>query len=133
MFRLLEIPCDAQGIKHKEPGKSEADLLEYIETYFQSGVTDPTQHIRQTSLPPIYFQHAGHSLTIIGFERLRNGAKQLLVFDPSFHDSSYMLRLVGKTFVHPTPDLALKQYRRGNRYLKAYREFEILRLVLADT
>ncbi|KAL2128378.1 hypothetical protein VTI74DRAFT_9271 [Chaetomium olivicolor] len=126
VFRLLEISCDAQGIKHKEPGKSEADLLEYVENYFQSGVEDPTQRIRQTKLPPIYFQHAGHSLTIIGFEKLKSGAKQLIVFDPSFHDSSYIVRLVGKTFVHPMPELALKQYRRGNRYLKAYREFEIL-------
>lgn len=71
----------------------------------------------------------GHSLTIIGFEKLKNGSKQLIVFDPSFHDSSYITRLVGKTFVHPMPDLALKMYRRGSRYLKAYREFELLRLV----
>lgn len=69
----------------------------------------------------------GHSLTIIGFEKLKNGSKQLLVFDPSFHDSSSIVRLVGQTFVHPLPDLALKSYRRGSRYLKAYREFELLR------
>ena len=59
MFRLLDIPCDAQGIKHKEPGKSEALLLEYVENYFQAGVEDPTQRIRKTKLPPLYFQHAG--------------------------------------------------------------------------
>ncbi|KAG7289011.1 hypothetical protein NEMBOFW57_005372 [Staphylotrichum longicolle] len=130
MFRLLNISCDAQGIKHKEPGKSEAHLMEYVEDYFQSGVEDPTQRIRKTNLPPLYFQHLGHSLTIIGFEKLKNGSKQLLVFDPSFHDSSYIVRLVGQTFVHPMPDLALKPYRRGNRYLKAYREFELLRNML---
>lgn len=59
MFRLLNIPCDAQGIKHKEPGKSEAHLMEYVEDYFQSGVEDPTQRIRKTNLPPLYFQHLG--------------------------------------------------------------------------
>jgi hypothetical protein len=134
MFRLLDIPCDAEGIKHKESGKSEALLMEYVENYFQSGVEDPTQHIRTTNLPPLYFQHDGHSLTIIGFEKLKNGTKQLIVFDPSFHDSSYILRLVGQTFFkHPMPDLALKPYRRGNRYLRAYKEFEILRLVLLET
>jgi hypothetical protein len=30
------------------------------------------------------------------------------------------------------PDLALKMYRRGSRYLKAYREFELLRLVVVS-
>ncbi|KAL2019963.1 hypothetical protein VTK56DRAFT_8963 [Thermocarpiscus australiensis] len=129
MFRLLDIPCDAQGIKHKEPGKSEALLMEYVENYFQSGVADPTQDIRRTSLPPVYLQHAGHSLTIIGFERLKNGTKNLIVFDPVFHDSSSIMRLVGQTFVHPMPDLALKPYRRGNKYLKNHREFEILSLL----
>lgn len=69
----------------------------------------------------------GHSLTIIGFEQLKNGSKHLLVFDPSFHDSSAVTRLIGKTFVHPMSDMPLKQYRRGTRYLKAYREFELLR------
>ncbi|KAK4156502.1 peptidase family C78-domain-containing protein [Chaetomidium leptoderma] len=128
VFRLLGIPCNAQGIKHKEPGKSEAQLMEFVENYFQSGVEDPTQRIRKTNLPPLYFQHTGHSLTIIGFEKLKNGSRQLIVFDPSFHDSSYMVRLAGQTFVHPMPDMALKPYRRGNRYLKAYKEFELLRL-----
>lgn len=66
---------------------------------------------------------------MIGFERLKNGSKNLIVFDPSFHDSSSILRLVGKTFVHPTPDLALRPYRRGNKYLRMYREFEVLRSV----
>lgn len=102
--------------------------MEYVEDYFQSGVEDPAQRVRKTNLPPLYFQHAGHSLTIIGFEKLKNGSKNLIVFDPSFHDASYILRLVGQSFVHPMPDLALKPYRRGNSYLKMYREFEILRL-----
>ncbi|KAK3308660.1 peptidase family C78-domain-containing protein [Chaetomium strumarium] len=129
VFALLGIPCECRAIDHREPGKSEAQLMEYVEEYFQSGVEDPTQRIRRTNLPPLYFQHAGHSMTIIGLEKLKNGSKQLLVFDPSFHDSSSILRLVGKKFVHPLPDLPLKLYRRGNRYLRAYREFELLRLV----
>ncbi|KAK3297549.1 peptidase family C78-domain-containing protein [Chaetomium fimeti] len=129
VFRHLNIPCDAEGVKHKEPGKSEALLMEFVENYFQSGVEDPAQPIRKTNLPPLYFQHAGHSLTIVGFEKLKNGSKQLIVFDPSFHDSSYIVRLVGKTFTHPMPDMALKPYRRGSRYLKAYKEFELLRLL----
>ncbi|KAK4193086.1 peptidase family C78-domain-containing protein [Podospora australis] len=129
MFRLLNIPCDAQGIKHKEPSWSEQLLLDYVEEYFQSGVLDPTQDVRRTSLPPLYFQHMGHSMTIIGIEKYRNGTRSLLVFDPCFRDASTTLKLVGKQFVHPKPDLALKPYRRGSRYLRAYKEFELLRYV----
>ena len=61
MFRILDIPCDAQGVRHKESGKSEGLLMDYVENYFQSGVEDPTQHIRKTNLPPLYFQHLGSS------------------------------------------------------------------------
>ncbi|KAK0720476.1 peptidase family C78-domain-containing protein [Lasiosphaeris hirsuta] len=127
MFRLLDIPCDAQGFKNREPGKSEELLMEYVENYFQSGVGDPSQRIRLTNLPPIYFQHAGHSMTIIGFEKLKSGGKNLLVFDPMFHDATSVMKLVGHRFSHPFPDMSLKFYRRGRRYLRKYHEFEVLK------
>ncbi|KAK1770663.1 DUF1671-domain-containing protein [Phialemonium atrogriseum] len=127
MFRLLEIPCDAQGFKDREPGKSEALLIEHVENYFMSGVIDPGQRVRPTNLPPIYFQHAGHSMTIVGFEKEKNGSKNLLVFDPMFCDASGIVKLVGKKFEHRFPDMALKPYRRGSKYLKKFREFEVLR------
>jgi len=146
MFRLLNIPCDAQGFKNRELGKSEALLMEYVETYFQSGVEDPTPRIRLTNLPPLYFQHAGksptgqldhsgsdgvqgHSMTIIGFERQTNGAKNLIVFDPMFRDASNIVKLIGRKFEYTFADLALRSYRRGSHYLRKYREFEVLRLV----
>lgn len=130
--------------------------MDYVENYFQSGVQDPTQQVRRTDLPPIYFQHlgrpclafralllqppahgltwvcagVGHSLTIIGFEKLKNGTKQLLVFDPSFHDSWSIVRLIGRgSFKHPAPDLALSAYRRGGDYLKKYKSFELVTLI----
>lgn len=68
-------------------------------------------------------------MTIIGLERLRSGAKNLLVFDPMFHDASNIIRLVGRKFEFTFPDMGLKSYRRGNKYLRKYREFEVLRLV----
>jgi hypothetical protein len=126
--------CDAKAIKHDNPAESEADLMQYVETYFQGGVQDPSQRIRRTQLGPIYFQHAGHSLTIIGFEKLKNGDRNLLVFDPSFRDSSDILSLsTWPDFVHPKPDLALKPYRRGSRYLRMYHQFELLTLVAMDS
>lgn len=138
MFRVLEIPCDAQGFKHREFGRSEMLLMEEVENYFQAGVQDPMQRVRRTYLPPIYFQHAGHSMTIIGLEKQKNGAKNLLVFDPMFKDPSNILKLVSRFDPQNTgpgvklvgdADGALKAYRRGNKYLRRYREFEILRSV----
>lgn len=62
MFCLLEVPCEPLAIKDPDPAKCEARLMAFVENYFQSAVEDPTQRIRQTKLPPLYFQHAGGSL-----------------------------------------------------------------------
>ncbi|KAF9413487.1 hypothetical protein BGZ94_000712, partial [Podila epigama] len=46
---------------------------------------EPPTHgskIVQTSKPPLYMQHQGHSKTIVGIEILESGAVNLLVFDP---------------------------------------------------
>jgi hypothetical protein len=69
-------------------------------------------------------------MTIVGLERLEGGGRNLLVFDPMFHDPSSITRLVGRDFTHRFPDMMLKPYRRGSKYLKKYREFELLKCVL---
>ncbi|OIW29870.1 DUF1671-domain-containing protein [Coniochaeta ligniaria NRRL 30616] len=130
MFRLLEIPCETQAFRNPEPGKSETLLLEEVENYFMSGVVDPAKRIRSTDLPPIFFQHPGHSMLIVGFEKQKNGAKNLLVFDSMFSDHWSIQKLVRKQFDHIFPDMALKPYRRGTRYLHKYKAFELLRLRL---
>ena len=38
--------------------------------------------VRQTNRPPLYFQHQGHSRTVVGIERRREGKNFLLVLDP---------------------------------------------------
>jgi zinc finger-containing ubiquitin peptidase 1 len=102
--------------------------LQHIEQYFEAGGFDPADKVRNTRLPPIYFQHRGHSLTIVGFEKKRNGQKELIVFDPMFHDSDSIVKLVGVTEPRvSSPDAMLKLYRRGNKYLKRFHEFEILK------
>lgn len=134
MFVSLGIACDAQGFKNKEvAGKAEAQMLAAVERYFQQGEFDPEDRVRCTSLPPIYFQHAGHSMTIVGIEKQRDGSVNLLVFDPMFRDSSVILERVGQKFTYKHPDHALKAYRRGSKYLRRYREFELLRLVTRET
>lgn len=72
-------------------------------------------------------QCIGHSMLIVGFEKQRNGAKNLLVFDSMFSDHWSIQKLVRKNFDHIFPDMALKPYRRGTRYLHKYKAFELLR------
>lgn len=130
MFCSLGIACDAQGLKTKKGGKPADTLLfEFVEAYFKNGATDFVSKVRQTPLAPLYFQHPGHSMTIVGFERKRDGSKNLIVFDPMYHDASNVMRLVNAPpFIHKAPADVLKAYRRGLKYLKKYNEFEILKL-----
>lgn len=70
-------------------------------------------------------------MTIVGFQKSTDGSRELLVFDPMFHDSPQVLRLVGAgggetVSVKKAQDL-LKAYRRGSKYLRRYGEFEVLR------
>ncbi|KAF5879623.1 putative peptidase family c78 protein [Botrytis fragariae] len=131
MFCSLGIPCDTAAMKtRKDRGDPPAVNLLYskVESYFFDGALDYNCKVRETSLPPIYFQHPGHSMTIIGFEKLTDGTKNLLVFDPMFHDSSKVVKLVGGPARSKHPSDLLKAYRRGNKYLKRYNEFELLKL-----
>lgn len=143
---LNELRCDAQGLKPKGNSRPAYDLLfNAVEQYFVNGCADYNPKVRCTSLPPIYFQHPGmfpshpqmpfpqfvlgHSMTIVGFERKVDGSKNILVFDPMFHDSSHVTQLIGlRSFIlkQPAEDV-LRAYRRGAKYLKKYSEFELLK------
>lgn len=128
MLLYLNIPCDAQGFKHKQDaGVAETALLVHVERYFQQGIFNPEDRVRHTALPPIYFQHAGHSMTIVGIEKQRDGRANLLVFDPMFRDAKLITQRAGRNFEYKGADAALNAYRRGHKYLRRYREFEILR------
>ncbi|KAI0120036.1 peptidase family C78-domain-containing protein [Nemania sp. FL0031] len=135
MFISLKIPCEAEGFKSSpKDGVAEAALFAYVKRYFESASFDPRDKVRRTSLPPIYFQHRGHSLTIVGLEQRLSGSPKLLVFDPMFHDPAGIIRIAehdkhkARIPIHRSPESALRLYRRGNNYLKKYHEFELLRL-----
>jgi hypothetical protein len=116
-------------------------LFASVQQYFESALFDAKDKVRCTNLPPIYFQHRGHSLTIVGLERHTSGALELLVFDPVFHDPASITQLRDrdgsgkekKTLLQRNSDSMLKIYRRGHKYLKRYDEFEILRYVFLGT
>lgn len=128
MLLHLEVPCEAQGFKNKkEVGRAETSMLVNVERYFQQGIFDPADKVRSTLLPPIYFQHAGHSMTIIGIEKMTDGKANLLVFDPMFHDAQVVTQRIGRKFKYKHADSAMNAYRRGHKYLRRYREFEVLK------
>jgi hypothetical protein len=66
-------------------------------------------------------------MLIVGFEKQLDGKRNLLVFDSMFGDHWSVRKLVRKEFSHIFPDMALKPYRRGSRYLHKYKAFEVLR------
>ena len=66
-------------------------------------------------------------MTIIGFERKVDGSKNIIVFDPMFHDATNITKLIGVKFRHNKPQDVLRAYRRGVKYLKKYNEFELLK------
>jgi len=128
MFTSLQIPCSVNAFRTKDCAAARALLLDYIQQYFVQGAGEDTSKVRATTLPPIYFQHRGHSMTIVGLERLKNGSRNLIVFDPSYKDSTVVAGLRGKTYTSGgrRADFHLESYRKGTSYLRRHNEFEIL-------
>lgn len=133
LLQSLNIPCEA-NVFPSSPGSKNAykELLDYVEKYFSnasSASLDSTKtKVHQTSLPSIYLQRPGHSLTIVGLEKRHDASRALLVFDPAYSPPADIERALrqGKAFKHPKSDL--RKYRRGELYLKRYARFEILHL-----
>jgi hypothetical protein len=69
-------------------------------------------------------------MTIIGFECCNNGARNLLVFDPSFGPMKQLTDMAtGSTPVEVKAAMAdrlLRSHRRRDAQLKSYDEFEIV-------
>ena len=54
---LLTCPSYKIHIVRGDKGKSSPEaLLQLVEEYFQGGATGPSPGVRDTSLPPLYFQ-----------------------------------------------------------------------------
>jgi len=68
------------------PNSTHPLMLRWCYDYFKEGTT------RGAFTPPLYFQHDGHSRTIIGVERTRSGQFRLLIVDPS-HSRQRMQQL----------------------------------------
>jgi hypothetical protein len=130
-FTQVGVPVEALMFKGGEgSGEHEAveDLLDHVEAYFMSGLDAARKHGSSfvTQLAPMFFQRLGHSMTIVGLERLTNGSRNLLVFDSSFATSKPLRKLLDGRDAHASPEDLLKVYRRSNHSLTRWSEFEIL-------
>lgn len=129
---LTQCRCEANAFTRCGELIGHEMLLLAIGEYFSGDkIFDTKEKIITTNKPPVYFQHQGHSLTIVGLEVKKSGAVNLVVFDPMFNPSPAIKRLTGSnSFKATNPERLLRAHRRGESYLSRYREFEILKYVL---
>ncbi|KAK6350670.1 hypothetical protein TWF718_003855 [Orbilia javanica] len=104
--------------------------LRHVWNYFSNGFDHETDRVVQTDKPPIYFQHQGHSMTIVGIEQYKCGTLCFLCFDPMFSPSQNIRKLIGERRIRPNiaHGKLLKSFRRGGQYLKRYDIFEMVEL-----
>ncbi|PHH64872.1 hypothetical protein CDD81_3729 [Ophiocordyceps australis] len=136
LFCSLGIPCSVHAYRDEYPTMAYSLLLQAIEEYFQHGWKGNSSiKIRRTQLAPVYLQHQGHSVTIVGFERQKDEQAHILVFDPWRRDSSW-IRKLGRGGVMEGPMSRsmqlLEPYRRGVKYLSRHAEFETLCLTTSQ-
>ncbi|OJD39020.1 uncharacterized protein BKCO1_300083 [Diplodia corticola] len=133
LLRSLRIDHGLQIFSDRpEKGQAHEQLLDYVESYFREGTTGEQREKRlkviKTHLPPIYLQQPGHSITIVGYERHKGGQRNILAFDPMFHTSPGMSKILGRRDIRtPRPEV-LQAYRRGDRQLKRHRDYELISL-----
>ncbi|KAJ5610080.1 hypothetical protein N7510_006799 [Penicillium lagena] len=126
----LGIQCEASSLTESKDMRAYDALYMDVASYYRSACSleDEETKVFTTDLPPVYFQHQGHSMTIVGFEIRDNGSANLLVFDPMFKTSPAMNKIIGNYTKPNDPARLLKAYRRGTAYLQKYKHFELLKL-----
>lgn len=87
-----------------------------------------------TDKPPLYLQQPGHSMTITGLEVLKDGTRNLLVFNPSFGPTSRMRSLLDGTSRRSVSSRSAERmmqiYRRSPEQLARYEDFEIVQVTM---
>lgn len=133
IFENLAIPYQSNvfyNTKTKDAKPAHHNLLDFVERYF-SETGNTIGKIRTTLCPPIYLQRHGHALTIVGLERLKDGTRNLLVFDCGFGPSKDVKSFVGRTKLDKQVlsrdlDKMLRPYRQTTTQLKKHDGFEVL-------
>lgn len=131
---LLSLGISAEALAFSADSKSQAytAMMEAVCKHFDDGNdSENTDKVVITEKPPLYFQHQGHSMTVVGVELDTECRASLVVFDPMYNPSRQLknLALSNKlTFTSPTPEKLMKAHRRDERYLGRYRAFEMIKI-----
>lgn len=130
LFLNAQIDCAVDVFNDSPDGQLQAheQLFLGVEKYFQQAAIEDGSNVYKTLLPPIYMQQPGHSLSIIGFERRKDGTCNLICFDPMFHTSPSMHRLRGRKHLRSSRPEVMQAYRRTARQLRRHAAFEVLML-----
>ncbi|KAL4789524.1 DUF1671-domain-containing protein [Aspergillus venezuelensis] len=118
LFLSLGIQCEASIIGKSKELPAHSSLFAHIAAYFRSAcLPNEAQKVVQTNLPPIFFQHQGHSMTIVGFEIREHGKANLLVFDPTFKTPPVIKNSNATKLKVSESSRTLKGYRKGATYI----------------
>ncbi|XP_063055692.1 zinc finger-containing ubiquitin peptidase 1 [Engraulis encrasicolus] len=113
---------------HKPTGQggTHPRLFDWVKQYFSQSATSSNgrlpPRVVQTTLPPIYLQHQGHSRSVVGVEQKRNGNLCLLLFDPGCPPSD-MARLLGADTA--TVTATVRRMRKFQNHLK-HQQYQVL-------
>ncbi|KAM7382363.1 hypothetical protein PAMP_002094 [Pampus punctatissimus] len=104
------------------PGDTHPRLFDWVKQYFcqSSRNSRLPPRLIQTSLPPLYLQHQGHSRTIVGLEQKTNGNLCLLLLDPAASPSDTM-----KLLSRDTISSAIRHIRKFPSSLK-HKQYQVV-------
>lgn len=105
------------------PADTHPRLFEWVKQYFsQTSSSRLPPRLVQTSLPPLYLQHQGHSRSIVGLEQKKNGSLFLLLLDPSSSTTE-----TRKLLNRDTTGSALRHVRKSIGGMK-HRQYQVVAL-----
>jgi len=131
---LLSLGISAEAAAFSAESKTQAytAMIEAVCKHFDDGTErNNTDKVVITDKPPLFFQHQGHSMTVVGVELDVDYRANLVVFDPMYNPSKQLKNLALSnrlTFTSPTPEKLMKAHRRDERYLGRYRAFEMIKI-----
>lgn len=130
---MTGINCPTKYITSSPTQTAHEGLLNFVQSHFEArDNTIRGDAVVLTHRPPIYLQHQGHSMTIVGLMLNDDNTRDLLVFDPSFEPVHEVLDIQRSQLSGPPSNLTelLKVYLRGAKYLANYNEFELLTVLV---
>ena len=127
-FTQIGVAVEAFTFQDDQDELAVVALLDHIEAHFIDGQGTAQRRGKSclTTMAPIYFQRRGHSMTIVGLVKNKDGSRDLLLFDPSFDTAPAIWTLLGGELSGSQLGTLLRPYRRSDQSLGRWDEFEIV-------